>query len=400
MAGLTLLVCAALLSAGPAPQAAAQPSPAASPAASPTPSPAPSPTPERKPSKLRSPEDGWLDISAFLDEAYGFVPILSPVTEPAVGFGGAGALVFIGKPEANSTGFNRPSITVVGGLGTENGTWGGFGADVREWGHNRVQTVVAAIKASVNLDFHGTGEEAPPEGPLVTYNLQPTGFMTQAKYRIGGSRAWIGANYAFAQTDVSFEAPQGTPGLPTTPRVSKVGGITPSLTYDSRDSMFTTNRGSYLEAGVGFYGSAFGGDDDYQKVGIIGMQFVPLSKTLILGLRGDFGFSYGDPPFYVRPYVGLRGAPVMRYQRDNLAQGEAEVRWQFWKRFSLVGFAGYAEVWNSKEGFERKLDVTTGGGGFRYEIARKYQLHMGADVAFGPDGPALYIQFGHAWARP
>jgi glucose/arabinose dehydrogenase len=44
--------------------------------------------------------------------------------------------------------------------------------------------------------------------------------------------------------------------------------------------------------------------------------------------------------------------------------------------------------------------VTTGGAGFRYELARKYKLHAGADVAFGKDGPALYIQFGHAWARP
>jgi glucose/arabinose dehydrogenase len=42
----------------------------------------------------------------------------------------------------------------------------------------------------------------------------------------------------------------------------------------------------------------------------------------------------------------------------------------------------------------------TGGGGFRYELARKYKLHMGLDVAFGPDGPALYVQFGSAWMRP
>ena len=37
------------------------------------------------PSKFRSPEDGWLDLSAFMDEAYGFVPLVFPITEPAVG---------------------------------------------------------------------------------------------------------------------------------------------------------------------------------------------------------------------------------------------------------------------------------------------------------------------------
>jgi outer membrane protein assembly factor BamA len=187
--------------------------------------------------------------------------------------------------------------------------------------------VVAAVKASVNLDFNGTGEEPVPAGRVITYNLEPVGGMLQAKYRVGSSRAWVGANYTYARTDVSFDAPEGTPGLPATPRTSKIGGLTPSLTYDSRDTLFTTSSGTYVEAGLGFFGSAFGGDDEYQKVGIIPMQFLPLHRTVTLGLRGDFGFSYGAPPFYVRPYVSLRGAPIMRYQRDNLAQGEAEVRW-------------------------------------------------------------------------
>ncbi len=45
-------------------------------------------------SKLRSPEDGWLDLSGFLDQSYGFIPLVMPITEPAVGYGGAGGLAF------------------------------------------------------------------------------------------------------------------------------------------------------------------------------------------------------------------------------------------------------------------------------------------------------------------
>ena len=98
--------------------------------------------------------------------------------------------------------------------------------------------------------------------------------------------------------------------------------------------------------------------------------------------------------------MSLRGAPLLRYQRDNLGQGEAELRWQFRKRFSAVGFAGYGVVWNNLDTLEGRLSVTTGGTGFRYELARRCKLHMGADAAFGPDGAALYIQFGSAWMRP
>jgi hypothetical protein len=38
--------------------------------------------------------------------------------------------------------------------------------------------------------------------------------------------------------------------------------------------------------------------------------------------------------------------------------------------------------------------------GLRYEIARKYGIHLGLDVAFGPDNTAVYVQVGSAWARP
>jgi len=52
---------------------------------------------------------------------------------------------------------------------------------------------------------------------------------------------------------------------------------------------------------------------------------------------------------------------------------------------------------DEKYGF---LPVVIGGGGFRDEIARKYGIHMGLDLAFGPDNTAVYVQVGSAWARP
>jgi hemolysin activation/secretion protein len=90
----------------------------------------------------------------------------------------------------------------------------------------------------------------------------------------------------------------------------------------------------------------------------------------------------------------------MCYQGEQTAQVEAELRWQFWKRFSLVGFVGGGAAWNDLERFENPQTLVSGGAGFRYEIARKYGLHMGLDVAFSPDTTAIYVQFGSAWARP
>jgi hypothetical protein len=355
---------------------------------------------EPKPSKFRSPEDGWFDVSAFLDEKYGFVPVLIPITEPAVGYGGALGLTFIGKPREGSTGMSRPSITAVAGALTENDTWAVAGADLRQWKDDRLQTLFILADASVNLDFHGLGDDALLSERPLAYNLKPVGGLAQAKYRLGASKAWVGVNYMYAETDVGFQVPEDTPGLPTTDRSSRIGGLTPSLTWDSRDTIFTPGRGTYVELSGGFFGSALGGEDTFERATVVAMQFVPLHRRLNLGLRADAEMSFGDMPFYLRPFVSLRGAPVLRYQGENAARVETELRWQFWKRFSLVGFAGTGTAWNDDEDADDAQTVTTGGGGFRYELARKYKLHMGLDVAFGPDGTAFYVQFGSAWFRP
>ena len=352
------------------------------------------------PSKFRSADDGWLDLSGFLDERYGFIPLVIPITEPAVGYGAAGVLAFIDKPMGEaSAGFGRPNITAVGGLATENGTWGGMAGNVRHWLDDRLQTLVGVVRASVNLDFYGIGGGPVKDHPL-TYNLEPLGGVVQAKYRVGQSRVWAGLSYALAVTQVRFDAPAATPGLPDFQRESRVGGLTPSLTYDSRDNIFTPLRGTLIEARAGLFSQALGGDDEFQRFSLTAMHFLPLHPKLTLGVRGDAALSFGDVPFYLRPFVALRGVPVMRYQGEHVAQIEAELRWQFWKRFSLVGFAGGGAAWNDFERFDNPLTVVTGGAGFRYELARKYGLHMGVDLAFGPGTTAIYVQFGSAWMRP
>ena len=354
-----------------------------------------------KESRFRSAEDGWLDVSGLLAEKYGFLPVPLIVTEPAVGYGGGMGLMFLSKPLPQAEdGLGRPNITAVGGLGTENGTWGAFAGDSRYWLDDRLQTLVGFVGASVNLDYHGLGDDRRLANDPLRYNLEPKGGMVRAKYRVGETRLWAGLNYAFASTAVSFDEPAGTVGRPEFLEESKVGGFTPSLTYDTRDNFFTPNRGTYLEVSGGFFSPAFGSDEDFQRASVIGMQFVPLSETVVLGFRAEAGASFGNEPFYLRPYISLRGAPVLRYQGEEIAQIETEVRWNFWKRFSLVGFVGAGAAWNNLERFEDSKTIVTGGGGIRYELARAYGLHIGLDVARGPNDTAVYIQIGSAWIRP
>jgi hypothetical protein len=130
------------------------------------------------------------------------------------------------------------------------------------------------------------------------------------------------------------------------------------------------------------------------------MHFTPVATDLYLGVRALATATFGDAPFYMLPYLEMRGAPIMRYQGEEVAQIEAELRWQFWERVSLVGFVGGGAAWINAGAFDASQKIVTGGTGFRYELAREFGLHAGLDVAFSRDNAAVYLQIGGAWVRP
>ena len=343
-----------------------------------------------------SDDDGWLDLSGFIGSDWGFLPLMIPISEPAVGYGAAAGPVFIDAPVDGG----RPDITALAGLATDNGTWGAVAGDSRYWLDGRLQTLVGGIYSTVNLDFHGIGENRLLANNPLHYELEPKGGGMQAKYRIGDSQWWSGLSYAFVSMGITFEGPVNEPGLPDFQRDSNVAGLTPSLTFDTRDNIFTPTRGTYFDASAGVFSEMLGGDTEFQRLQVVGMHYIPLSPKVFLGMRGQMAAAFGDTPFYLEPFILMRGVQAMRYQGEEIAQIEAELRWQFWERFSLLGFAGCGVAWNELGRFDQTQTCVAGGVGFRYELARKYGIHAGVDVAFGPDDPAIYIQIGSAWARP
>ena len=250
---------------------------------------------------LIDPEDGRLDVSKFIDQAYGFVPIVMPITEPAVGYGAAGGLVFIDRPEQQGeAGFRRPNITAVGGLATENGTWGAMVGDMRYWLDDRLQTLAGFVYAPVNLDFYGIGDGFLRENPL-SYSLTPTGGLLKAKYRLGEkSQWWAGLGYSFFSTEVKFNLPASVPpGIAPAGGEFRTGGLTPSVSFDSRDNFFTPTSGIFAEASLSAFSKALGSDTEFQKAAFVAIGYVPLAPKLTLGLRSDVSASFGEAPFYL-----------------------------------------------------------------------------------------------------
>jgi len=352
------------------------------------------------------PADGAFDMSRFIKTRTGFVPILAPVTEPAVGYGIAGGLVFFHRkegepsPDPAPAGEGRmtpPSLSAVGGFATENGSRGVFGGHRGVWKGDRIRYLGGLGYADLQLTFYGTTPQTSDISRDVEIRTVP--FLQDLGVRIPGSDFFAGVRYAFVSSDITFKPGGSIPGVTDREWTgsSKIGGLIPYLEYDSTDNFFTPNRGIHAKASLGVFDEIFGGDYDYRELHAKAVGYWPVLPNVVAGLRADGQFIAGDAPFYALPFVQLRGIPAMRYQGTDVLTLETEERWMVTPRWGLAGFAG---IGKAADGFEALPDAETvwnAGGGFRYLAAREFGLQMGIDVARGPEQWAIYVVFGNSW---
>jgi hypothetical protein len=364
--------------------------------------------PTEKPSRkelMVDPEDGKFDASAWLATAQGFLPIPIIITEPAIGYGGGVMVMFLHDSiqnraermkERNPDGTNMrlppPSISGIFGMGTQNGTWGAGGFHMGVWKNDTIRYLGALGYISVNYDYYTARDRAIP------INVEGAFLLQQMITRLGNSDFFAGANYKLlsstARPDVDFTLP---PLIENGAEVQS-GGASGILEYDSRDNIFTPDRGLNAKGEWTHYDSWLGSDNQFDLLTINNRGWHPLTKTLILGARLDGVFSDGDVPFYMLPFIRMRGIPAMRYQGDHVLTAETELRWDCTPRWSLIGFAGAG--WTAKgsvSDFSNSNTYPAGGFGFRYLVARVFNMRAGIDIGFSEEDTAIYITTGSAW---
>jgi hypothetical protein len=358
------------------------------------------------------PQDGMFDVSHWLAERKGFFPVPIIITEPAVGFGLGAGLLFLHDPLAGKTADGEtfdpqnvdeegrlipPSVSGLFGAYTENGTWFVGGAHMGVWKNDRVRYTGVLAQASANLKFYGLDGGNGPSSNGLEFNIEPTILLQEVKFRIKDSDFFAGINYLLLDSTVEFSL-SGLPiEIPAQKFDSRSASVSLLLDFDSRDTLFTPSDG--LSAGIraSFYREAFGSDNEFEKYKGYVKFFTPLTDKLVLGLRGEAETLNGEAAFYEYPFINLRGIPAMRYQGETVTVGEAEFRWNFVSRWSLILFGGIGNAESTDFVVPADDTVYTKGAGFRYFIARRFGAHAGIDVAKGPEDTVLYITFGQAW---
>ena len=346
--------------------------------------------------------DNKFDVSKFLQTKFGFLALPIIITEPAIGYGGGATAFFIHRNKKEQVKGTRgfPSISALGGFYTGTKSWAVGGGHMGVWKDGNIRYRGGAGFVSANLNYYS--EPIIGDGPdrKVSFNIKAVGIIQEAVFRLWDSDFLAGGSYAFGHTRVNFDMPDSIP-----PEINpndfklNIGGLGLVLYYDTRDNMFTPNRGVY--AGVKFiYNDKFlGSDRRFERMFVHCLLYSPLIKGLYGGLRLDYENSFDDVPFFLRPFISLRGIPAMRYQGKSTYLAEAEMRWDVVMRWSLVGFGGYGVAAPNNTDLFNNRTAYNFGAGFRYLIARLQGLRLGVDVARGPEQWAFYIQFGSSWFR-
>ena len=335
-------------------------------------------------SVFTDPEDGALDASEWLLDKKGFLPVPIIVTEPAIGYGAGAALLWFRESlgERRAQGRLTPP-DIFGGVfaATENGTTlaGAFGMVTFAQEYWRWRGFIG--RPDVNLDFYG-------ENTKIGYNLEGWATTHLVQRRLGESENFVGARLNYIDFDARFDSAREPPLVTGAGQTIRSSGLGAFFEHDSRDNFFTASRGWKLFAESVFYSPDLGSDEEYQTYRAQLLAYFPLARQFILGGRVDARAARGDVPFYQLPYIEMRGIPFFRYQNEDVALAELELRWNVTSRWALVGFAGHGKAEDSASAW---------GVGFRRLVARRLGIYMGVDLARGPEETAIYIQAGSAW---
>lgn len=354
---------------------------------------------------LKDSADGAFDLSDYIINAHGFVPVPYIITEPALGgFGAAVIPVFIKKRPAIIDSISgkeyqvpvQPDIT--GGIAayTANKTWmlAAFrsGTIIKY----RIKYRIAAGYANINLAFYRTLSDAGKK--KFEFNFRSVPLFIQAIKRIGFSHWYAGLNYMFLESKLSYE---GTLPSFVKPReinslVSQLGAV---IELDKRDNIFTPDSGLKVHFEAIYSGNLVGSDYDFWKLNYYMYGYRMLSRNVVLGLRLDGQQALGNPPFYLLPYINMRGIPIVEYQGNAVLVGELETRWDFTRRWSAVFFGGTGKAFDNWSDFGSSPYIFSYGTGFRYLLASKFKLRVGIDLAYGAGAWSYYIAFGSNWAK-
>lgn len=343
-------------------------------------------------------EDGKFDMSNFLMTKAGFLPAPIVLTNPAIGYGGMVAATFFHKSMAESEGY--PTISGIVGGGTSNQSWLTGAFHMRSFLDEQIRYLGFVGYGDFNMRFYGLGYSDYFKNNDHGLYYKSLIALHNVQGRIGTTNFYAGGQYLFMNNDIMLR-PVPTFLENAFTSESLVSQLSLILSYDSRNNFFSPTQGIRGELSFNYSDEWLGATNAYTSLYMYALGHTPISfiDGLIGGVRLEYDVAFDGVPFYLQPFVTNRGIAFVRYQDKQMFEVETELVYAVAPRWDLVGFVGLGDAFGTGDNTFMAEDLAvSGGGGFRYLIARKFGIKMGADFSYNEDF-SFQIVMGSAWTR-
>ena len=298
----------------------------------------------------------------------------------------------------------KPSTGAVGGFYSENGSWGLMAVEMARLRHDRWRLRGMVSHLDIRYDFFGIGEDAGQAGHSIPLE-QTIDLAVGAALRRVRQGLYLGGSLLWMRTDVELRSPPAGLPPPSQEDQSKASLFAPGVQaeFDTRNDDYWPRAGSLANARGNFFSEALGSSRDFQRYMASWSWYTRLrSDALTLATNVNGAMATGDAPFYLLPTIGggtsgLRGYQPGRYRDQVMTTLQAELRYHSQGRLGATLFGGFGQVAPSIGELTEARVLPAGGVGARYQLTRRYPMHLCADYAWGVDDGLLYFRVSEAF---
>jgi outer membrane protein assembly factor BamA len=263
----------------------------------------------------------------------------------------------------------------------------------------RKHTIIGQLEYNdFNYDFYGVGAnntEGISENYHVRFPLFRINYLRKIKPQL-----FVGIRWWFE--DYQIYRKEESPWLTSGNVAGGNGGVSsgPGLValFDSRDNIYYSTKGYYLEVVAHDQAKYWGSDFAFQRYRIDARGFHSLTSKWSLGTMLFADITTGNVPFNQLAGIGsdkrMRGFLYGRYRDNALLLYQGEVRGYFYKRWGATAFWNYAVMGQAIDKLSFHHDHLSAGLGLRYAFDKEKRTNIRLDVST-PIGTGVFNNIQH-----
>jgi outer membrane protein assembly factor BamA len=293
------------------------------------------------------------------------------------------------------------SNTGIAGIYTEQKSYALFLYSQLFFDEDRWRIRGAAGSLNINFQFY-LEDPVTSTGNFTDYTTKAKLVVLQVQRNIY-KRIYFGPTASFINSTVTF----GFPGVSGQDSVSKsiLNSIGYIITNDTRDHVQYPTAGMFLNFKNQFYRNWLGSNYEFVRYIVTYNQFFKLGKTSdrqVLVARATMNIATGNVPFEGQTVVGgddIRGYSEGKYRNDQVYTLQTECRWNFYRKWGLVAFAGVATAVDNLSDISTSGLLPGVGAGLRFRMLPSEKVNIGVDAGLGKGDYSITFRIGEAFGR-